>query len=364
MACKPVFKTKKLVDIYGLLSNPNALQTHFVQDFIHEKVEKSNYKFMTVLVKNPNAEEIVEKYLPEFENDKKIPYKFNLFSNPNMMNLAKKILSRMQCDDIVPLMGLCQNPNPEAMRILEERLEKLDPAKRLNLKLGGKIASNPSALPILHKYKDLIDTSILKNPNPDAVNLMILYIESLPMTVDVVSCSHFMENPGAIELIEKLIVKNPLNVNWRALSKNPNAIHILEKNIDKVNWVNLSKNPNAIHILEKNIDKVCPYELSQNPNAIHILEKNINKVNWGILPENPNAIPILEKNRHLINYSSLSLNPNGVHLLVELDYKLMFESNKDFKEELVSKVLNPIRLENLCNKYNIDLDDYVEYYMD
>jgi hypothetical protein len=47
-----------------------------------------------------------------------------------------------------------------------------------------------------------------------------------------------------------------------------------------------------------------------------------------------------------------------------LDYKLMFESNKDFKEELVSKVLNPIRLENLCNKYNIDLDDYVEYYMD
>jgi len=43
------------------------------------------------------------------------------------------------------------------------------------------------------------------------------------------------------------------------LSANPNAIHILEKNMDKINWQQLSANPNAIHILEKNMDKVdCP----------------------------------------------------------------------------------------------------------
>jgi hypothetical protein len=40
-------------------------------------------------------------------------------------------------------------------------------------------------------------------------------------------------------------------VNWEGLSMNPNAIHILEKNLDKVNWCWLSENPNAIHILEK-----------------------------------------------------------------------------------------------------------------
>ena len=40
------------------------------------------------------------------------------------------------------------------------------------------------------------------------------------------------------------------------IRKNPNAISLLEKNLDKVDWVRLSANPNAIHILEKNLDKV------------------------------------------------------------------------------------------------------------
>ena len=30
----------------------------------------------------------------------------------------------------------------------------------------------------------------------------------------------------------------------------------IEKNIDKINWYELSTNPNAICILEKNIDKI------------------------------------------------------------------------------------------------------------
>ena len=38
---------------------------------------------------------------------------------------------------------------------------------------------------------------------------------------------------------------------YGGLSINPNAIPILEKNLDKVNWFRLSGNPNAIHILEK-----------------------------------------------------------------------------------------------------------------
>jgi hypothetical protein len=74
------------------------------------------------------------------------------------------------------------------------------------------------------------------------------------------------------------------------LSRNPNAIHILEKHLDEVNWSNLSDNPNAIHILEKknNLDKVNWNNLSSNPNAIPILEQNLTKVNWFVLFENPN----------------------------------------------------------------------------
>ena len=37
-------------------------------------------------------------------------------------------------------------------------------------------------------------------------------------------------------------------INWTRLSLNPNAIHILEQNLDKIDWYNLSLNPNAIHL--------------------------------------------------------------------------------------------------------------------
>ena len=67
-------------------------------------------------------------------------------------------------------------------------------------------------------------------------------------------------------------------INYIYLSCNPNAVHILEKNINQVNWNILSYNPNAIHILEKNLDKVNWYSLSGNPNAIHLLEKNLSKL--------------------------------------------------------------------------------------
>ena len=37
------------------------------------------------------------------------------------------------------------------------------------------------------------------------------------------------------------------NIKWDYLSLNPNAIWIIEQNLDKVDWYFLSENPNAIH---------------------------------------------------------------------------------------------------------------------
>ena len=48
--------------------------------------------------------------------------------------------------------------------------------------------------------------------------------------------------------------------------------------VDRLDWKELSRNPNAIHILEQNLDKVCWSYLSLNPNAIHILEQNLDTV--------------------------------------------------------------------------------------
>jgi len=64
-----------------------------------------------------------------------------------------------------------------------------------------------------------------------------------------------------------------LLINWNALSRNPNAINLLEQNQDKINWNALSLNPNAIHLLKKNLDKINWCELSENPNAIFYFRK-------------------------------------------------------------------------------------------
>jgi hypothetical protein len=72
-------------------------------------------------------------------------------------------------------------------------------------------------------------------------------------------------NENAISIIKKdLEFDNPLkwwinsliyyvsgrkmyNVRWEYLSANPNAIDILEKNLDKVDWYNLSINNNDLN---------------------------------------------------------------------------------------------------------------------
>jgi hypothetical protein len=110
------------------------------------------------------------------------------------------------------------------------------------------------------------------------------------------------QNPNAIDIIEQNMDK----VDWLGLSLNTNAIHLLEQNLDKVNWWNLSGNQNAIFILEQNLDKVNWLNLSRNPNATNILAKNLEKINWGILLEDPINYQNLEK----AHWNNLSFDLN------------------------------------------------------
>ncbi len=73
----------------------------------------------------------------------------------------------------------------------------------------------------------------------------------------------------------KLLDWIPLDkLDWKLLSFNLNAIHLLESvilDMDKINWLELSRNPNAIHLLEQHMDKINWKWLSTNPNAIHFI---------------------------------------------------------------------------------------------
>jgi hypothetical protein len=71
------------------------------------------------------------------------------------------------------------------------------------------------------------------------------------------------------------------------LSANPNAVHLLERNLDKIEWHNLSGNPSTIRLLEQNPDKIHWNKLSANPNAVHLLERNQDKIHIDFILENP-----------------------------------------------------------------------------
>jgi hypothetical protein len=131
---------------------------------------------------------------------------------------------------------------------------------------------------------------------------------------------------------------NPELLVHNDLSRNPCAIHILEKNLDKINWCYLSANPGAIDIIEQNLDEIVWDYLSLNKAATHLLEKNLDKVDWVVL----------------------SANPNAINLFFKYDYQSMKQNNKNFFEELVKKVFNPKRLISLCNRFNIDWLDYTD----
>ena len=124
------------------------------------------------------------------------------------------------------------------------------------------------------------------------------------------------------------------------LSENPNAIHILEKNIDKVNWTMLSLNPNAIHILEKNIDKVDWTMLSRNSNSIHILEKNIDKVDWYMLSKNSEIF------KFEYNYKKMKYNMDIIGL----------------KDELMTRVFDPERLKLISLNYKVGIRKLIQIY--
>jgi hypothetical protein len=145
-------------------------------------------------------------------------------------------------------------------------------------------------------------------------------------------------SPEAIKILEL----RPNDINWGYLSGNtdPNAIKLLKKRIElekkfpkrlerlrykeKIDWFKLSRNPAAIHLLKRNLDKIEYDPLSANSKAIKLLEKRIlfesknkkkllfasNKINWCELSTNPKAINILHANQDKIKWEYFSMNPS------------------------------------------------------
>ena len=93
--------------------------------------------------------------------------------------------------------------------------------------------------------------------------------------------------------------------------------------------------------------------LSENFNAIHLLELNPDKIDWDFLSKNPgeDAIKLLEQNHDKIDWYELSRNQS----IFKLDTNSMKLQIKDFAEDLAKACFHPKRVERYLEEYNYEL---------
>lgn len=175
---------------------------------------------------------------------------------------------------------------------------------------------------------DKIDwTWFSTNSNPLAVSYLLAHVDKIDVKW---FCSNV--SPRAVHRLEQFIRDDHPDIDWKIMSKNVSAIHILKKHLDKVNWEMLSKNPKAIelikHELTKRDSKVSFEYLSSNnhPEAIDILMAYPRKIVWRRLAGNRNAMQLILDNVIDMKWTWLSSNPMVLNILKHRQNKIWDKS--------------------------------------
>ena len=104
--------------------------------------------------------------------------------------------------------------------------------------------------------------------------------------------------------------------------------------------------------------------LSHNQIGIYKLKEwvNIERLDWSYLSENPNATHILEKHPDKIDWNMLSRNPEIFTFVYDYDKMKSNMEKIGLSHELSMRVLDPDRLERICNTYKITLHKLIQIY--
>ena len=273
--------------------------------------------------RNPYAVDLIKKYaIDNKELEDKIDWNI-LSSNPNAIDLLETQIKK----DIDSISWYLLAENPEAIGILKNYREKI---------IWNALSSNPNAIDLLREKWE--EEKYLMKTNRTQYN-------QLKDFENIVAWNVLSGNKGAIDLLREKIkmekdmpsseyelLEDTEKINWGSLSENPEAIKLLEENIDKIVWLNLSSNhsPKAIKLLKDQVEyenglskaqyaklsnKISWLFLSSNPIAIEILAANKGKIKWTALSNNPKAIDILNTNKDKIDWDVLSGNPNAIYIL-------------------------------------------------
>jgi hypothetical protein len=142
-------------------------------------------------------------------------------------------------------------------------------------------------VPLLKKYPDKIHWPCLcQNRSPEAIAL-------LEENVDKICFRRLADNPSAIPILEKhvdMLLLDDVSIRYLCINPNPDVIPIIEKILEqapeKIDWEYLARNSNAMPIIKKNLDKIFDNERTfhnflrdnTHPEAISIIEQNMEKV--------------------------------------------------------------------------------------
>jgi hypothetical protein len=279
-----------------------------------------------------NKDKIIWNCLNSNENNDAIKL---LQENPEKINWyyvsmnQSKFITELLRENIDKINWTFLSENPSAIDLIQENIKKI---------YWPRFCLNNNAYNIIKSNLNKVCWNILgSNTSPELIDILDNYI--------IISKSN--------ETMEQY-------TDWYTLSKNPMSSNILNKNIDKIDWDALccNKNDNCLKILEKHQYKIKRWDLlceNSSPRAIKILENNIDKIDWNLLSYNKCAIKILEQNIDKINWKNISSNYNAIHLFAPLDHMYMKEQIQEFKNELVSYVLSPERLNSIHLLYYSDI---------
>lgn len=177
---------------------------------------------------------------------------------------------------------------------------------------------------ILQDWNKIINLPVDYNPNWTHISKNICAIDIIEQNLDKCDFRALSGNKMAMHVLEKYAYL----INIEYLCDNTNAIHII-KDIIKIghggllNWDRLCGNPNAVNIVLNSLQRTeeghlvnnrynnrCLTLLSANPAIWETLVKDsLDKINWVIASSNPKAIHQLKLREQLIDWQNLSTNP-------------------------------------------------------
>jgi hypothetical protein len=252
--------------------------------------------------------------------------------------------------------------NPAAIQMLEQNPDKI-------VWMG--LMENPAAIHLIEKRINIDNIITSKYTLTNLFyNIICINYTEIKNFINVLQYQHYAhiywyylsKNPAAIHILEK----NPDKIDWGMLSANPSprAISLLEQNPDKICWIRLSINPSerAIALLAQNPEMIYPDYFSKNPAPFHILKKH-NLLDdymhccsfFETLPQQPDDLTFMfeqEPNKIHKNYFDLSSNP----AIFIYDYDAMRGANAALKEEIIRAAWHPRRVLALVES-GADVDD-------